>query len=81
MNEKKASSGMVRVRSTGNMGPVDAKPERKVLVIYTGGTIGMIRNQDGGKYLLKSFICKNKNKNKYYICSFGTYPEHVNEEN
>lgn len=43
------SQGMVRVRSTGKMGPLDSKPERKVLVLFTGGTIGMIRNENGGK--------------------------------
>lgn len=26
------------------------KPQGKVLVLYTGGTIGMLRNKEGGKY-------------------------------
>lgn len=26
------------------------KPEGRVLVLYTGGTIGMVRNEQGGKY-------------------------------
>lgn len=26
------------------------KPEGHVLVLYTGGTIGMVRNEQGGKY-------------------------------
>jgi len=29
---------------------VDEKPEGRVLVLYTGGTIGMMRNEQGGKY-------------------------------
>lgn len=45
------SSNMVRVKSYGTLGSLDSKPERKVLVIYTGGTIGMIRNKEGGKHL------------------------------
>lgn len=51
MTPKKNSSSaaMVRVRSAGKMGPIETKPERKVMVIFTGGTIGMIRNENGGK--------------------------------
>lgn len=26
------------------------KPEGHVLVLYTGGTIGMVRNEQGGRY-------------------------------
>lgn len=26
------------------------KPEGKVLVLYTGGTIGMLRNEEGGRH-------------------------------
>lgn len=29
------------------------EPEGRVLVLYTGGTIGMMRNEQGGNYLLK----------------------------
>lgn len=28
----------------------ESKPEGRVLVLYTGGTIGMVRNKDGGIY-------------------------------
>jgi hypothetical protein len=39
---------MARHSSYGNMAP--EKNEAKVLVIYTGGTIGMMRNEKNGKY-------------------------------
>lgn len=29
------------------------EPEGRVLVLYTGGTIGMVRNEQGGNYLVK----------------------------
>lgn len=32
--------------------------ERRVLVIYTGGTIGMVKNNNGGKYIV-DFFCYN----------------------
>lgn len=35
--------------SYGNMLAPSTRTEAKVLVIYTGGTIGMMRNQKGGK--------------------------------
>lgn len=30
----------------------DCETVGKVLVLYTGGTIGMVRNDDGGKYFI-----------------------------
>lgn len=39
-----------RNTSFGNMPPTD-KTEAKVLVIYTGGTIGMMRNDKNGKII------------------------------
>lgn len=42
---------LIRQSSNGSVGHTtgDRKPEGRVLVIYTGGTIGMIRNEQGGK--------------------------------
>lgn len=50
-----------RNASYGNMMPTNST-EAKVLVIYTGGTIGMIRNRNNGEYLIfflniLSYIC------------------------
>jgi L-asparaginase/Glu-tRNA(Gln) amidotransferase subunit D len=36
-----------RIASSGAF-PQQSKPEGRVLVLYTGGTIGMIRNKHGG---------------------------------
>jgi lysophospholipase len=38
---------MKRITSTGNM--QGNEPEAKVLVLYTGGTIGMLRNEKNGE--------------------------------
>ena len=29
----------------------ESRPEGRVLVLYTGGTIGMVRNKEGGNFL------------------------------
>lgn len=42
---------------------VDDDNESKVLVIYTGGTIGMIRNDDDGTYT----TCENVHFNTYNL--------------
>lgn len=39
-----------RIVSSGKF-PQESKPEGKVLVLYTGGTIGMVRNKEGGTYI------------------------------
>lgn len=41
-------SGLKRNTSYGNLMPTDSK-ETRVRVIYTGGTIGMMRNEQNGK--------------------------------
>lgn len=43
---------MRRNTSYGNL--PDNQSEAKVLIIYTGGTIGMMRNEHNGELLLKS---------------------------
>lgn len=45
-------STMRRNTSYGNL--PDNQSEAKVLIIYTGGTIGMMRNEHNGELLLKS---------------------------
>lgn len=42
------SSALKRNTSTGKLMPVETK-ETRVKVIYTGGTIGMVRNERNGK--------------------------------
>ena len=42
------STSLKRNTSTGNLMPVETK-ETRVKVIYTGGTIGMVRNERNGK--------------------------------
>lgn len=37
------------VKSSSDTFVVENTPQKKVLVLYTGGTIGMFRNQCGGK--------------------------------
>lgn len=44
------SSSLKRNTSYGNLMPAEAK-ETRVKVIYTGGTIGMVRNERNGKFL------------------------------
>lgn len=44
-------SSLKRNTSYGNIPSAD-KTEARVLVIYTGGTIGMMRNEKNGKYTL-----------------------------
>lgn len=46
-NERRSS--LRRNVSKGNLGSSD-ETESKVLVIYTGGTIGMMRNDNNGKF-------------------------------
>lgn len=50
-NKLRVQSEMKRITSTGNI--QSNEQEAKVLVLYTGGTIGMIRNDKNGKSLLK----------------------------
>lgn len=40
-------------RSVTNSMANGNEPEGRVLVLYTGGTIGMIRNEQGGTYFVK----------------------------
>lgn len=51
-NKLKVQSDMKRITSTGNIQSRDEK-EAKVLVLYTGGTIGMLRNDKNGEYSFK----------------------------
>lgn len=39
-----------------NHGANSQKPEGRVLVLYTGGTIGMMRNEQGGEYEISFFL-------------------------
>lgn len=48
------SSSLKRNTSYGNLMPAEAK-ETKVKVIYTGGTIGMVRNERNGKFEMRFF--------------------------
>lgn len=48
-------NSLTRNMSVGSMMAPPSRTEAKVLVIYTGGTIGMMRNDKGGKL-----------RNKYY---------------
>lgn len=45
---------MRRNTSYGNL--PDNESEAKVLVIYTGGTIGMMRNEHNGKLINNNYI-------------------------
>lgn len=47
MNSEVVNGGMKK--SLSGTFPIDNQPEKKVLVLYTGGTIGMVRNESGGK--------------------------------
>lgn len=47
-NRLKVQEVMKRITSTGDIGN---QPEAKVLVLYTGGTIGMLRNEKNGEFL------------------------------
>lgn len=44
------SSSLKRNTSYGNLMPAETK-ETRVRVLYTGGTIGMVRNERNGKFL------------------------------
>jgi len=44
---------MENIRKSITSGMASDKPEGRVLVLYTGGTIGMIRNEQGGNYFIK----------------------------
>lgn len=54
------SSSLKRNTSYGNLMPAETK-ETRVKVIYTGGTIGMVRNERNGKCL------DRLSKNYYYL--------------
>lgn len=49
VNKLKVQSDMKRITSAGNMQLCEK--EAKVLVLYTGGTIGMLRNEKNGEIL------------------------------
>lgn len=44
------NEGHEREMRRPSIGLEEDKPERRVLVLYTGGTIGMLRNEDGGAF-------------------------------
>lgn len=49
--EVKAKSGDIRSKKNSQFANMYANQvESKVLVIYTGGTIGMVRNKNSGKH-------------------------------
>lgn len=52
-NQSDRRLSLTRNRSFNDMGTV---AEAKVLVIYTGGTIGMTRNSNNGKYFFSKHI-------------------------
>lgn len=47
LQEKVQDANQIRRNTSSGAFPQD-KPEGRVLVLYTGGTIGMVRNKDGG---------------------------------
>lgn len=47
----------LRNNSSGSLA-IESVRESRVLVLYTGGTIGMIRNEDGGNTFLFLFHVK-----------------------
>lgn len=53
--------------------PVETKDIRKVLVLYTGGTIGMQKNENGGKFfdlfVFKIFLKKFNMETPDYFAS------------
>jgi hypothetical protein len=49
----KVQDQMKRITSTGNM--QGNEPEAKVLVLYTGGTIGMLRNEKNGELFFEIY--------------------------
>ena len=58
--QKKLSVGhQVRLRKVSSgLFPHEDKPEGRVLVLYTGGTIGMVRNASGSNRIIYLFIHK-----------------------
>lgn len=48
---------LLRNNSSGSLA-IESVRESRVLVLYTGGTIGMIRNEDGGNTFLFLFHVK-----------------------
>lgn len=50
-------ASLARNRSFDDMGTL---AEAKVLVIYTGGTIGMTRNSNNGKYFARFVVILNR---------------------
>lgn len=49
--EVKRTRSFMELCSSTNTVLNTGRNERKVLVIYTGGTIGMVKNGDGGNYI------------------------------
>lgn len=62
-NVRKSRSFMELSLNSSNSVKSLGRNERRVLVIYTGGTIGMVKNRDGGKSVI----------NILNMCAIKTY--------